>query len=159
MKKPNQLRSCSTLYTIGKSCGSGGNAVVFEATDESGNQFAAKVLTEEASESSEKLKRFKNELEFCQRSIHDHVIKVVDHGHAETINASFYVMELYDGTFRTAIKENWLTEEQALDVFLKSLAGLIFAHKSGVIHRDLKPENILIDKNLQKSSYCRFRRC
>ena len=56
------------------------------------------------------------------------------------------VMEYVPGTsLREILDKGRLQITTAIDIILKVLAGLDYAHSKGVIHRDLKPENILVE--------------
>lgn len=56
---------------------------------------------------------------------------------------SYIIMKQYKGQ----LKNNDITEEKAINLFLDLCRIFKEVHKSGIIHRDLKPENILIDES------------
>lgn len=56
---------------------------------------------------------------------------------------SYIIMKQYEGQ----LKNNDVTEEKTINLFLELCRIFKEIHKSGIIHRDLKPENILIDEN------------
>lgn len=58
----------------------------------------------------------------------------------------FYVMPLYDGSLRKAMKEGWYEPPNLLPMYLKMLSDLDAFHAEGNVHRDIKPENMLIDR-------------
>jgi len=124
--------------------GEGGAGLVYEVTNSSGETFALKCLAPERV-TSERLKRFKNEITFCQKQEHPNIVKVLDTGATtiKNVKSPFYVMRRYPGTLRTHIRE--LKHEDALRVFVQLLDGVEAAHLWGVWHRDLKPENALWD--------------
>ncbi len=126
--------------------GEGGSGRVFKVVDEEGNQYAIKLLDIDRA-TREKLKRFKNEIVFCERAQHPNIIKVVDHGliDIEGMAAPFYVMPYYETSLRTLIKEG-IPPDKILPILSQVLDGVEAAHLQGVVHRDLKPENILYDK-------------
>ncbi len=66
-------------YTGSDIIGEGGAGRVYKAKDDAGDVYAIKVLTS-AKANTEKMKRFKNEVEFCRRNQHQNIIKVVDNG-------------------------------------------------------------------------------
>lgn len=129
-------------YSPTKVIGEGGAGRVFEATNSSGEVFALKCLSPERI-TSERLKRFKNEIEFCQRQNHANIVSVVDAGVANIkgIKCPFYVMRRYSGTLRSHIER--LKPEEVMPAFSQVLDGVEAAHLAGVWHRDLKPENVL----------------
>lgn len=133
-------------YTAAAIIGEGGAGRVFHATDSEGGKWAIKWL-DPSKASSEKTKRFKNELQFCLRHEHPNIVRVEDHGRFEKEGQSspFYVMQLYDGSLRDLIKAG-MNPSDALRYFTQILDGVEAAHLSGVVHRDLKPENILYCK-------------
>ena len=91
-------------YKLDKQIGSGGNGKVFSAKDEEGNPFAIKFF--DRSQSSTKLKRFKNEIYFCERHRHDNIVPVLDRGRINFNKEDyvFYVIPLYDKTLREKMK-------------------------------------------------------
>jgi serine/threonine protein kinase len=132
-------------YTLGNVVGEGGAGRVFEAIDETGQKFAAKLL-DPAKALGEKRKRFKNEILFGIKNDHKNIIRIVDHGlyTDERGEAPFHVMPLYSGTLRKLIKAG-IDWRKVLLHFAQLLDGVEAAHLQGVVHRDLKPENVLID--------------
>src|SRR5262249_51522400 len=95
-----------------------------------------------------KRKRFANEIQFCLRTKHQHVLPVIDHGlyiqDGEKATSPFYVMPTYQGSLRN-LMERGLSPDRILRYFDHLLDGVEAAHLKGVIHRDLKPENVLYD--------------
>jgi len=65
----------STYHSVG-SIGFGGSGIVVRVEDENSNTFALKYLNPDKI-SSDKLKRFKNELFFCEKNEHENIIKVL----------------------------------------------------------------------------------
>lgn len=135
-------------YHATKIIGEGGAGMVYEVTNSSGETFALKCLSPERV-TSERLKRFKNEIMFCQQQDHPNIIKVFDTGVVtlKDTKCPFYLMRLYSKTLRTAIGQ--LVAEDRLKLFSQMLDGVEVAHLSSVWHRDLKPENLLISDDLK----------
>ncbi|MCW5799985.1 MAG: serine/threonine protein kinase [Nitrospira sp.] len=143
--EPNILLTTFGRYTRGKIIGEGGAGNVFEATDEGGKRFAVKLLNPVKS-SSDKRRRFKNEILFGVKNEHKNIIKIVDHGlYGENLDTPFYVMPLYEETLRGLVKKG-IPQEKVLPYFAQLLDGVEAAHLQGIAHRDLKPENVLHDK-------------
>lgn len=143
MKKGFIAKTFFASYKIEKQIGQGGCGTVFNVFDGSKN-YAMKVLNEEKS-GSEKIKRFKNEMNFCYSQNHNNIVKVLDYGVAEYENTqySFYIMPLYKYTLKQELNTG-LTNIQKMNLLRDILDGLEFAHNLRVIHRDIKPENIMI---------------
>lgn len=132
-------------YTSTGVIGEGGSGYVHSATNSSGDVFAVKRLNPDRI-STDKLKRFKNEIGFCQKNYHQNIVNLIDTGviNVKNVKCPFYVMPNYTGTLRLLLEE--LKPENALSIFSQILDGVEAAHLLGVWHRDLKPENILWDK-------------
>ena len=142
LKSPVLLRTAFDQYELTHIIGEGGAGRVYCGTDSSNRQVAIKVLH---NQSSDKIRRFKNELFFCLRNRHDGILTVRDYGLAEDskISGPFYVMDRYAENLRTHIDKG-LSSERAFQIILKILDGVEAAHLLQVTHRDLKPENFLV---------------
>jgi serine/threonine protein kinase len=115
---------------------------VFAVSDSEGNRFALKII-DPAKTSTQKLKRFQNEIAFCQRNTHKNIVTVLDYGRSSE-GEPFYVMPLYDKTLERAIQQT-IPPNEILSVFGQLLDGAEAAHLQRVTHRDLKPQNVLFD--------------
>ena len=131
-------------YQATKVLGEGGAGRVYEAVNKTGESFAIKCLAPERI-TTERQKRFKNEIIFCQNQTHTNIVCVIDTGviYINDVKCPFYVMPKYAGTLRTYMKS--IKPESVLTVFSQILDGTEAAHLLNVCHRDLKPENILWD--------------
>jgi len=145
LKKHTYLTTAFEEYIIQGQIGQGGNGTVFKATDSSGNIVAIKAIDRNTT-TRDKLKRFKNEIGFCQNNTHPNIIRVLDYGTylANNRNIIFYVMPFFNNTLRSKMKAG-IVKGDIFPIFMQLLDGIGFAHSKGVWHRDLKPENILID--------------
>ena len=155
LQKGTTVKTAFDEYTLIKQVGSGGNGRVFSAQNEDGESVAIKFVERNISPS--KLKRFKNEIFFCERHKHKNIVEIWDRGYAvlDDIEYVYYVMPLYAETLRDKIKEK-LTPEQAMDIFIGLIEGLDYAHQNGTIHRDIKPENIMFKTNSFEPIICDF---
>lgn len=155
--KATQVESAFRTYTLGRGIGEGGSGRVHEASDDSGELHAIKLLHPKFA-TSEKRKRFQNEIQFCSLHEHPHVIRVIDSGlyFSESSNAPFYVMPLYSSSLRELLKQG-IQHDQVLQLFTQILDGVETTHFHKVIHRDLKPENILYDAQGKRLVVADFR--
>ena len=153
--KGSVVQTAYGSYTLGQQIGTGGNGQVFEAKDAGGEVVAIKFL--EKNKSAKKLKRFKNEINFCENHPHKNIVQILDRGYAYFNNTdyAFYVMPKYEKTLRQKIKDGMSSEEK-VQVFIGILEGLKFAHEHNAIHRDIKPENILFKSNSNEPIICDF---
>lgn len=143
-KKPLTFETPFDTYTSSAVIGEGGAGRVYVVTNNAGEEFALKCLAPERI-TSERLKRFKNEIQFCQRHNHANIVKVLDTGATliKDVKCPFYVMCRCSGTLRTLIGK--LKADEVLTVFSQILDGVEAAHLAKVWHRDLKPENVLYE--------------
>lgn len=145
MKKGTVLKTAFSEYEIIEQIGQGGCGVVYKCSSDHGD-FAVKTINKDVG--TEKIKRFKNELNFCQMNNGPYIIRVIDFGnYSDGSNEYlFYVMALYSKSLRTIMKEH-LSADRIISVFSNICSGLKIAHLSKCVHRDLKPENVLISGN------------
>ena|SRR5256885_15118258 len=126
-------------YTLVGQIGSGASGTVFEVGNSEGKHVALKLLTSAA---QSKLKRFKNEINFCLRPVSTQIVQVLDFGKED--QSLFYVMPLYSGSLKKRIASG-INPGEVLRLFNRMLDGVEAAHLHGVVHRDLKPANVLCD--------------
>ena len=129
-------------YKVIEHIANGGNSEVYKIQNSDGEIFALKLLGKNLSK--EKIKRFKNEMNFCIKTNHENIIKIIDNGITEDKTQLFYIMPLYCKTLRDFINEEH-TPDEIIKMFMSILNGVKFFHNRGVIHRDLKPENVLLN--------------
>lgn len=145
MVKAKQLEFVTTFskFVSTRLLGEGGSGYVYEAKDENEQKFAVKLLKKQGV-TTDKRRRFKNEIAFCQRSTHPNIISVIDSGifFDDGVAVPFYVMPFYDSSLRNLISTG-LKPELIIRLFSQLLDGADAAHLQGIVHRDLKPENIL----------------
>lgn len=146
LKAPISLATTFADYTVDEILGEGGAGRVYGGVDSDGMEVAVKLLT---NATSDKRKRFKNEIAFLARNRHANVVAVIDHGLAnqEVVRGPFYVMRRYTGSLR-GLMNRGIVPQQVLPLFSQILDGVECAHLQNVVHRDLKPENILYDNNM-----------
>jgi serine/threonine protein kinase len=96
LKKPISFETTFGTYIVDECLGQGGAGRVFGGTDADGAPIALKVLSEKTT--TDKRRRFKNEISFLQKNKHKNIVTVVDHGLSRGNEASepFYIMRRYD---------------------------------------------------------------
>jgi len=143
-KQSQEFETPFDVYTQVGLLGEGGAGRVYEVQNDKGQTFALKCLSPDRI-TTERRKRFKNEIGFCQRTLHRNIVRVLDTGviKLKGVTCPFYVMPKYKSTLRGLIGSTQAT--QVLALFAQVLDGVEAAHKLDVWHRDLKPENILWD--------------
>ena len=145
MPKTKQIEFVTTFsrFSSTRLLGEGGSGFVYEAKDDNEQNFAVKLLKRQGV-TTDKRRRFKNEITFCQRSSHPNIISIIDSGALldNGVAVPFYVMPFYDYSLRNLINDG-LKPEVIVRLFSQILDGVEAAHLKGIVHRDLKPENIL----------------
>ena len=149
LKKGSVLLTAFEEYTVKEQIGLGGNGTVFLVVSSDNEPFAIKAIDKNVTR-KDKIRRFKNEVNFCQKYSHPNIINVVDYGAYKNskLDCIFYVMPFYNSTLRKEI-EKGVDSKKVVTIFNQLLAGMEFAHQKNVWHRDMKPENILYDTNNQ----------
>jgi serine/threonine protein kinase len=147
LTKPISFETAFGTYVVQELLGEGGAGRVYGGVGIDQAAIALKVLSEDRA-STDKRRRFKNEIAFLARNKHPNIVTVVDHGVARggEMVGPFYVMPRYDGNLRHLMRQG-IAPDRVLSLFSQILDGVEAAHLQGVIHRDLKPENILYDRD------------
>lgn len=150
LKNPMVFDTTFTSYIASEIIGEGGSGKIYKAIDDSENKYAIKLL-DPGKASKDKIKRFKNELQFCLKNQHKNIVTVIDHGifKDDKKSSPFYVMPLYDSSLRQLLNSG-ITINKVLLYFAQILDGVEAAHLQKVIHRDLKPENVLYDSSIDR---------
>ena len=155
MEPGAKVQTAYDEYTLTGFLGEEGNGKVFSAKSDSGEQVAIKFLETDRSRTA--LKRFKNEITFCEADHGSNIVRVIDRGYAVFGDKgySFCVMPLYKKSLRDLIREG-LSSPQAIGIFVGILTALKTAHETGVLHRDVKPANILFGEGSYEPVLCDF---
>jgi len=125
--------------------GEGGMGVVYSAEQTAlQRSFALKILSPDLV-NEQTWKRFQAEAKMLASLSHSTLVKVYDLGIHEH-SLPFYSMDLLPGRTleRILADEGALDLDETIEIFLKVLDGLAYAHRHNIIHRDLKPANIMV---------------
>lgn len=131
-------------YTVGDEIGRGTFGIVSNATDDSGDSFAIKILNDESFPDSEKgmlRKRFEREVRYQQQVDHRNVVPILDHNLDD--DPPWFVMPLAIRSLADDLREDKTLSGEPHKPLFDILAGLQALHESGLCHRDLKPANVL----------------
>ncbi len=133
-------------YALVRELGRGGQGVVFEAIQQSTRRkVAVKLLHEWFLHSDHARRRFEREIDLIVRLKHPGIISVFDSGKTPA-GQPYFVMEYVQGvSLHKFVREERLTLEAILTLFVEVCDAVQFAHQQGIMHRDLKPSNILVD--------------
>src|SRR5215510_5255324 len=133
-------------YEVVAPLGAGGMGEVWRARDERlGRDVAIKVLPEEVSADSGRLKRFEKEARAASALNHPNIATIYDVGSAESV--SWISMERVEGkTLRELLFAGAVPTKRLLSIATQIADGLATAHQAGIVHRDLKPENVMVTK-------------
>jgi hypothetical protein len=108
-------------------------------------EVALKVLPEEWSGDSGRLRRFEREASVISALNHPNIVTVYDVGRDPV---PYIAMELIEGrTLREILRGGPLPLKRLLDVGVPVAEALARAHEAGVIHRDVKPENVIVSRD------------
>ena len=139
-------------YRVIREISRGGQAIVFEAMQESTNQrVAIKVQREGSLSSAAERARFDLEVQILGTLDHPDIVRILDRG-VTSEGAAFFAMEYVNGRpldqhldFLRE-RDDGRDVEGQLRLFVRICDAVNAAHLRGVVHRDLKPSNIRIDE-------------
>lgn len=135
-------------YILGPELGRGAMGVVYRGWDQVlDRKVAIKQLSLLLSSDDEFVSRFRREAKALARLTHANVVQVYDL--IEDDNQLWMVLEFVNGgDLASLVKEKGrLSIDEAVNIIIPVVEGLICAHDQGIIHRDLKPANILLSCN------------
>ena len=134
-------------YEIVSLLGAGGMGEVYRARDSRlRRDVAIKVLPQELSLDSDRMRRFEQEALATAALNHPNILAVFDIGTSD--GSPYVVSELLEGeTLRERLRGGSIPVRKTLDCALQIAHGLAAAHEKGIIHRDLKPENLFLTKD------------
>ena len=128
-------------YRLIERLGTGGFGTVWRAHDELLDRaVAVKRIPLPSEEDRERATR---EAHATARLSHPAIVSLYEASADE--DAFYLISELVEGdTLAQLIAEDWLSDEQLLEIGLALCTALEHAHARGVIHRDVKPHNVLV---------------
>lgn len=138
-------RALNGRYQLIGLVGGGGMAQVYKARDNVlGRTVAVKLLREQYVNDSQFVARFRREAQAAANLAHPNIVNVYDVGQDGDLH--YIVMEYIAGdNLKDLIQRSApLPTDRAVSIAIQILAGLEYAHRSGLIHRDVKSQNVLI---------------
>lgn len=132
-------------YRLERLAGQGGMGAVYRAKHSLlGRDSAIKFLAPSLV-SQENWLLFQKEAKIISSLSHGTICQVYDLGIHEG-SLPFYVMDFVNGSTLDEIitRQGPLSVGATIELYLKVLDGLAYAHRRGVIHKDLKPANIML---------------
>jgi serine/threonine protein kinase len=148
LKAPPLGSMLGERYRLLRFLGSGATGAVYEAATPSDERVAVKVLLEIDNALAKELEtRFIREASVVSSIDSEHVVHVIDSGMDRTFGVPYLVMPLLSGFDLEALLERTgpLHPTVAVRICAQACAGLMEAHRGGVVHRDIKPGNIFLD--------------
>jgi len=133
-------------YKITRKLGEGGMGAVFLAarTSQDFEQEVALKLLNFGLPSEHLMQRFNSERQILAGLDHPNIARLFDGGVSKQ-GWPFFTMEYVHGLPVTEFcKQNQLTVEAQLELFIVICDAVQYAHRNLVIHRDIKPANILV---------------
>ncbi|MEM6337200.1 MAG: serine/threonine-protein kinase, partial [Bacteroidota bacterium] len=139
-------------YRIVDEIGRGGMGAVYlaERADGQFEQQVALKLIKLGTDSELVRQRFLNERQILARLQHPNIARLLDGGTEESTGRPYFVMEYVHGQPIAAYaRQNQLSIDRRLSLFLDVCEAVQFAHRNLIVHRDLKPSNILVTEQGQ----------
>ncbi|ORZ16445.1 kinase-like domain-containing protein [Absidia repens] len=94
--------------------------------------------------------KIRREIAILKKSIHPHVVKLMEVMEDPDGDKIYMVLEYMDGgeiLWRDGQDQPVLNVHQARCIFRDVVSGLDYLHYQGIIHRDIKPSNLLYSKD------------
>eukprot|EP01117_Protostelium_nocturnum_P013516 TRINITY_DN5049_c0_g1_i1.p1 TRINITY_DN5049_c0_g1~~TRINITY_DN5049_c0_g1_i1.p1 ORF type:complete len:441 (+),score=112.84 TRINITY_DN5049_c0_g1_i1:169-1491(+) len=137
-------------FTFGRVLGEGAyGAVVLGKENESGREYAIKMLEQRHLMKEKKVKYAATERDILTRCAnHPHIVKLFYTFKDDQY--LYYVLELCsNGELLGHINKAGSFDEHCAAFYTAEIvSALEFLHNNGIIHRDLKPENLLMDESM-----------
>ena len=127
-------------YQLLEVLGEGGMGVVYSARQSSVDRVVAVKMLRKEDEDATRRQLFLQEAMVTADLNHPNIVPVHELGRNEQ-GALFYSMKQIEGTLWSDVIES-NSQEENLDILLRTADAVAFAHSRGIVHRDLKPENV-----------------
>ncbi|GAB4581729.1 MAG: hypothetical protein Fur0022_44790 [Anaerolineales bacterium] len=150
-------RIFSKRYLIHEQLGSGGEGIIFRATDRLTTRTVAikrvrleqdEVGTSRSSQLTNANRKLliANEFQTLATLRHPNIISVLDYGFSMDGNEHipYFVMEYLPNAKNILEAGQALTLSLKIDLLMQMLQALHYLHQRGILHRDLKPANALV---------------
>ena len=128
--------------------GRGGMGVVFDASAESGERLALKLIRPigDGDRVRQLVARFLREAEILEKFNHPSIVRLVASGDVDSL--MYLAMERINGVSLLAVRRKGpLSFDAVISLGAQLSDALAHMHDHGVVHRDIKPANVLIDKS------------
>lgn len=135
-------------YRLLREIGEGGMGVVWlaERNDGAFEQQVAVKLLKRGMDTHAILRRFLQERRLLARLHHAHIVRLLDGGMSAD-GRPFYVMDHVDGEPITVYASRHQLDVRArVELLVKVVDAVAYAHAQLIVHRDLKPSNVLVDR-------------
>jgi eukaryotic-like serine/threonine-protein kinase len=131
-------------YELLRQLGEGSMGTVYKARQIHTQEIVAiKQMAPHVAKNATLLKRFEQEFRIASKLDHPNIVRVLDYGHQG--KTPYLVMEFVQGeSVAGLLKQDRMTEQEAIHVLVQVCQGLHSAHCQGLIHRDIKPDNIMV---------------
>jgi hypothetical protein len=133
-------------YRVLEKIGEGGMGVVFKAVDVNLDRTVAiKALKTDLSGNPELEQRFRTEIKALANLNHTNLTPL--YALFVETGRPMMVLEFVEGeTLEQMVRRRGpIPSEEAISLFRQALAGVGYAHRTGIVHRDIKPANIILN--------------
>ncbi len=134
-------------YRLVSEIGRGGMGAVYlgERDDQQYRKQVAIKVVKRGMDSRDVLARFRHERQILAGLEHPYIARLIDGGTTPD-GRPYFVLEYVQGRpINVYCREQSLSVEERLRLFLRVCEAVSYAHRSLVVHRDLKPGNIFVD--------------
>jgi tRNA A-37 threonylcarbamoyl transferase component Bud32 len=132
-------------YRIEAPLGTGGQALVFQATDQLLTRLVViKVMRTEGRGSPWLASRFEREMVALALIDHPAVVGILDVGELDDRSPFLVIQHVTGMSLREALARGPLPRQQLGQIISQMAGALQAAHAAGIAHRDLKPDNVML---------------